>query len=97
MAEYIDKKYLGRDFQIKMLTPKTQTIIETQMIIDGIPTADVVERSTMEILCNEYLSKCNCCDECCAEYFCIENQLRTEKRDCVNNLVMYFIQRNIGE
>lgn len=69
--------------------------------INNLPTADVVKRSTMEILCNEYLSKCDCCDECCAEYFCIENQLRTEKRDCVNNLITYFIayfdERNIGE
>lgn len=62
-----------------------------------IPTADVIERSTMEILCNEYLSKCNCCDECCAETYCILNSLRTENRDCVNNLITYFTKRNIGE
>lgn len=61
------------------------------------PSADVIERSTMEILCNEYLSKCNCCDECCAEIYCILNSLRTENQNCVDNLIAYFTERNIGE
>ena len=30
----------------------------TYNALNNIPTADVVKRSTMEILCNEYLSKC---------------------------------------
>jgi hypothetical protein len=97
MAEYIDKKYLDRKFQIDMMCLWGGTIFDSRKIIDSLPTADVIERSTMEILCNEYLSKCNCCDECCAETYCILNSLRTENRDCVNNLITYFTKRNIGD
>ena len=97
MAEYIDKKHLDRKFQIDMMCLYGGTIFDTQRIINSLPTADVIERSTMEILCNEYLSKCNCCDECCAETYCILNSLRTEDRNCVNNLITYFTKRNIGE
>ena len=67
--------------------------VDKAEVIETIKKYNWAYRSTMEILCNEYLSKCNCCDECCAEYFCIENQLRTEKRDCVNNLITYFAKR----
>ena len=102
MAEYIDREKLlnelgesashhaesGREYQLLL---RDRNIVREQ------PTADIIERSTMEILCNEYLSKCNCCDECCAETYCILNSLRTENRDCVNNLITYFTKRNIGE
>lgn len=92
MAEYIDRERLKQCFHANICGGNAY-----DELIDMQPTADVIERSTMEILCIEYLSKNNCCDECCAEYFCIENQLRTEKRDCVNNLITYFAKRNIGE
>ena len=44
-------------------------------------------------LIKEYLSKCECCDECFAEYFCIENDLRKDRipQDyCVCNIKQYF-------
>jgi len=97
MAEYVNKKSLDRKFQIDMMCLRGGTIFDTQRVIDSLPTADVIERSTMEILCNEYLSKVYLCDECCAETYCISNSLRTENRDCVNNLITYFTKRNIGE
>ncbi len=104
MAEYIDRdliEWYGCNFEDASCENRECSGCShaecSHSQVMQIPTADVVKRSTMEILCNEYLSKCNCCDECCAEYFCIENQLRTEKRDCVNNLITYFAKRNIGE
>ena len=97
MAEYITKEQVLETECEKCPVYDCLFHCPTYNALNNIPTADVVKRSTMEILCNEYLSKCNCCDECCAEYFCIENQLRTEKRDCVNNLITYFTKRNIGE
>lgn len=48
-----------------------------------------------EILAQEYISKCNCCDECFAEYFCIENQRRdgrnpcNDRTKCVKNIFDY--------
>ena len=99
MAEYITKEQAL--MQLTGLfnddTPLVKYVSLVNSRLNNLPPADVVERSTMKLLCIEYLSKCNCCDECCAEFFCIENQLRTEKRDCVNNLEMYFMQRNVGE
>lgn len=95
MAEYIDKVKV--DHEIFTTRGGGDVITNLYERILDIPTADVIERSTMEILCNEYLSKCNCCDECCAEAYCILNSLRTENRDCVNNLITYFTKRNIGE
>lgn len=61
--------------------------------------AEYIDRTLLEpdTEWDEYLSKCNCCDECCAETYCILNSLRTENRDCVNNLITYFTKRNIGE
>ena len=105
MAEYINKSLVLAGLNLRLLRLKNEhesadKIAELENIIGAISeteTEDVIERSTMEILCNEYLNKCNCCDECCAEYFCIENQLRAEKRDCINNLITYFTKRNIGE
>lgn len=111
MAEYIDKQIILDKCQRLIDVERKQgsdvmnygreRVNQTEVIMEYIeymtPTTDVVERSTMEILCNEYLSKCNCCDECCAETYCILNSLRTENRDCVNNLITYFTKRNIGE
>lgn len=45
MAEYIDKKQLDRKFIIEMLAPNTITIFDAKDIIDGLPIADVIERS----------------------------------------------------
>lgn len=46
-----------------------------------------------DILCEEYLSKCNTCDECVAEYYCIENNLRDSKGNCVEKIKGYFRNR----
>lgn len=98
MAEYIDRAELSvTPIDITDLPTDKCLMVYLAEDVDSLPTADVIERSTMEILCNEYLSKCNCCDECCAETYCILNSLRTENRDCVNNLITYFTKRNIGE
>ena len=45
MAEYIDKKYLDRKFQIDMMCLRGGTIFDNRKIIDSLPTADVIERS----------------------------------------------------
>lgn len=98
MAEYIDRAELSvTPIDITDLPTDKCLMVYLAEDVDSLPTADVIERSTMEILCNEYLSKCNCCDECCTETYCILNSLRTENRDCVNNLITYFTKRNIGE
>ena len=43
MAEYINKKYLDRKFQIDMMALRVGTIFDTKKIIDSLPTADVIE------------------------------------------------------
>ena len=43
MAEYIDKKYLDRKFQIDMMCLRGGTIFDTRNIIDSLPVADVIE------------------------------------------------------
>lgn len=51
----------------------------------------------LNILIKEYLSKCECCDECFAEYFCIKNDLREsrEPKDyCIENIKQYLSVRN---
>ncbi len=48
MAEYIDKKYLDRKFQIDMMCLWGGTMIDSKEIIDSLPTADVVERSKID-------------------------------------------------
>jgi len=48
MAEYIDKQYLGRKFQIDMMCLRGGTIFDTKRIIDSLPTADVIERSKID-------------------------------------------------
>lgn len=98
MAEYIDRAELSvTPIDITDLPADKCLMVYLAEDVDSLPTADVVEDSTMRILCKEYLSKCNCCDECCAETYCILNSLRTENRDCVSNLITYFTERNIGE
>ena len=50
------------------------------------------EEKVLYKLASEYLSKCAVCDECCAEYYCITNQLktgRTPKDDCPNKIIEY--------
>lgn len=95
MAEYIEKKHLGREFQIEMLLPKTQTIIDTQMIIDNLPTADVVERSKIDKAIEEI-----------SEYASIWTNYTMDmsKEDitakCLNDCKAQFLdilKRNIGE
>lgn len=53
MAEYTDKKYLDRKFQIDMMCLRGGTILDTQKIIDSLPTADVIERYEYEYLKKE--------------------------------------------
>lgn len=48
MAEYIDKKYLDRKFQIDMMALRGGTIFDTKEIIDSLPTADVIERAKID-------------------------------------------------
>jgi hypothetical protein len=46
----------------------------------------------LERLSAEYVGKCNCCDECFAEFYCIENNLRTSRcpnDDCHKNVIKY--------
>lgn len=46
----------------------------------------------LERLIKEYLSKCNACDECYIQCFCIENQLRKSRKPqdyCVENFKRY--------
>ena len=50
-----------------------------------------------ELLVKEYLSKCrdSGCDGCVAEYYCIKNNLRTDRypqNDCPDKLKDYFRQ-----
>ena len=50
------------------------------------------EEKVLYKLASEYLSKCAVCDECCAEYYCITNQLKTSRTpqdDCPNKLIEY--------
>jgi hypothetical protein len=42
MAEYIDKKYLDRKFQIDMMCTRGGTLFDTEKIINSLPTADVI-------------------------------------------------------
>ncbi len=49
-----------------------------------------------ELLIKEYLNKCACCDECIAEYYCIENNLRNSRfpqTDCPEKLRNYLMQK----
>jgi len=46
----------------------------------------------LERLSAEYVGKCNCCDECFAEFYCIENDLRVSRcpnDDCHKNVIEY--------
>lgn len=48
------------------------------------------------LLCKEYLSKCNACDECIAEYYCIKNNLRLARypqKDCAEKIKAYLSDR----
>lgn len=53
MAEYIDKKYLDRKFQIDMMCSRGGTLFDTEKIINSIPTADVVEREKINKVIEE--------------------------------------------
>lgn len=33
-------------------------------------------KEAYELIIKEYLDKCTCCDECIAQYYCIDNYLR---------------------
>lgn len=39
---------------------------------------------SLERLANEYVSKCNWCDECFAETYCTLNGLRESREPCKN-------------
>ena len=43
-------------------------------------------------VCREYLSKCQCCDECVAQTYCILHDLRSSRvpqEYCIDNLKSY--------
>ena len=64
-------------------------------VINELPT--IPQTDLPDILIKEYLSKCECCDECFAEYFCIKNDLREsrEPKDyCIENIKQYLSVRN---
>lgn len=66
-------------------------------IIDNAPT---IVTTNDEILIKEYLSKCNCCDECFAEIYCITHDLRDSRCPsdyCVSNIKDYLKGREKGE
>ena len=51
---------------------------------EGVKIKDAYEK-----IIAEYLSKINCCDECFASYYCIENELRTSREpkcQCLDNI-----------
>ena len=62
MAEYINKKYLDRKFQIDMMCLRSGTIFDTQRIIDSLPTADVIERSRIDKAIEEIEKMVAMCD-----------------------------------
>ena len=65
--------------------------------IDNGPT---IVATNDEILIKEYLSKCNCCDECFAEIYCITHDLRDSRCPsdyCVSNIKDYLKGREKGE
>lgn len=48
------------------------------------------------LLCKEYLSKCNACDECIAECYCIKNFLRSARvpqKDCPEKIKAYLSEK----
>ena len=52
------------------------------------------QKEAYDRLCKEYLSKCKeiGCDGCIAEYYCIENHLRTDcfpQKDCPEKIKDY--------
>lgn len=62
---------------------------DARVIIKDLPSA---QPEAFALLIKEYLSKCSCCDECFAQLYCIENQLRTSRLPqeyCVNNICDY--------
>ena len=68
--------------------------IEGEHETELLPT--IPQTDLPDILIKEYLSKCECCDECFAEYFCIKNDLREsrEPKDyCVENIRQYLSLR----
>ena len=49
-------------------------------------------------LIKEYLSKCNACDECFAEFYCITNNLRNSRipqHDCEEKIKEYLKYKKI--
>ena len=62
MAEYIDKKYLDRKFQIDMMCIRGGTLFDTEKIINSLPVADVIEREKINKAIEEIqkLRGCSC-------------------------------------
>ena len=61
------------------------------------PRKEKWKRLAMDLICREYLSKCECCDECCSEFYCIENHLRSSRvpqNYCTDNLKAYLKERS---
>lgn len=54
------------------------------------------QKDAYEHLCREYFGKCEGCDECVAECFCIVEGLkygREPAEDCIKNIQQYYRQK----
>lgn len=90
MAEYIDKKYLDRKFQIDMMCLRCGTIFDNQKIIDSLPTADVVEREKIDDAIEEIKGQF---------YVLLKDETSIEELWWNNALekTLEILKRNIGE
>lgn len=86
MAEYIDKKYLDRKFQIDMMCARGGTLFDTEKIINSIPTADVVEREKIDKAIEELKAEKG-------KIACLFD----DDWDNGLELILKIIKRNIGE
>ena len=86
MAEYIDKKYLDRKFQIDMMCIRGGTLFDTEKIINSLPIADVVEREKINKAIEELKAEKG-------EIACLFD----DDWDDGLELILKIIRRNIGE
>lgn len=52
----------------------------------------MTNKESLEIITKEYLSKVNCCDECCAEHYCIKECIKTSREPvdgCDKKIIAY--------
>ena len=89
VIDVIDNMPTFRDNDNQKFIHKTATKIKIELL-------QSVQPKWYRLLASEYLSKCECCDECFAEFYCIENQLRASRvpQDyCVKNIYTYLKNR----